>query len=127
MSINPFEHPLFIYSKNPRHKGELEHFTHIGSKGNPSCGDEVVFYVRVKNGRIEAISFEGRGCSVSQASADMLAEWVIGKTVEEISKLTDDAFLEEVIGGVIPTRIRCALVSLQALRKALEKKTNSQV
>ena len=119
MPDNPFEHPLFIYSKYPRHRGKMEDYTHSGQKGNPSCGDEVIYYLKVKDGRIEEVSFEGNGCSVSQASADILAEWATGKTVEEVLNLNEETFLNDIIGGVIPTRIRCALVSLQAMRKAL--------
>ncbi len=119
MPNNPFEHPLFIYAKYPRHRGKMEDYTHSGQKGNPSCGDEVIYYLKVKDGRIEEVSFEGNGCSVSQASADILAEWATGKTVEEVLNLDEETFLNDIIGGVIPTRIRCALVSLQAMRKAL--------
>ncbi len=119
MPNNPFEHPLFIYAKYPRHRGMVEGYTHSGQKGNPSCGDEVIYYLKVKDGRIEEVSFEGNGCSVSQASADILAEWATGKTVEEVLNLDEETFLNDIIGGVIPTRIRCALVSLQAMRKAL--------
>ncbi len=122
MSGNPFEHPLFIYAKYPRHRGRLEDFTHTGQKGNPSCGDEVVYYIRVEDGRIEEVSFEGRGCSVSQASADILAEWAMGKRVEEVLSLEEETFLNDIVGGVIPTRIRCALVSLQAMKRALAER-----
>ncbi len=119
MSGNPFEHPLFLYAKYPRHRGKMEEYTHTGKKGNPSCGDEVIYYVKVREGKIEEVSFEGNGCSVSQASADILAEWAIGRTVEEVLNLDEETFLNDIIGGVIPTRIRCALVSLQAMRRAL--------
>ena len=118
---NPFEHPLFIYAKYPRHRGKLNEFDAKGEKGNPSCGDEVIYYVKVEDGRVVDVSFEGHGCSVSQASADILAEWAIGKDIKEILSLNEEIFLNDIIGGVIPTRIRCALVSLSAMKEALKK------
>ncbi len=118
---NPFEHPFFVYSKYPRHRGKLENYTHSYGKGNPSCGDEVKYYVLVEDGRIKDIRFEGHGCSVSQASADILAEWSKGRSVEEVLALEEQVFLDEILGGVIPTRIRCALLSLQTLKEALRR------
>ncbi len=117
--MNPFEHPLFIYYKYPRYKRKLKTFNRIGHLGNPSCGDEIIYYVNVEDGKIKEISYEGHGCSISQASADILADWSINKNVEEVLKLSDNEFLE-MLGNVIQTRLKCALLSLETLKKALE-------
>jgi len=117
--MNPFEHPLFIYYKYPRYKGKLKIFNKKAHLGNPSCGDEIIFYVNVENNKIKEISYEGHGCSISQASADILSDFAIGKTVDEILKLQDNEFLN-MLGGIIQTRLKCALLSLETLKTALK-------
>ncbi|MEO0203118.1 MAG: iron-sulfur cluster assembly scaffold protein [candidate division WOR-3 bacterium] len=116
--MNPFEHPLFIYYKHPRYKGKLKKFNKTFHLGNPSCGDELVFYVYVENSKIKEISYEGHGCSISQASADILSDWAINRDIDEVLKLSNNEFLE-MLGGVIQTRLKCALLSLETLKKAL--------
>ncbi|MEO0144943.1 MAG: iron-sulfur cluster assembly scaffold protein [candidate division WOR-3 bacterium] len=118
--MNPFEHPLFIYYKYPRYKGKLKKFNASFHLGNPSCGDEIIFYVYIEDNKIKEISYEGHGCSISQASADILSDWAINKTVEEVLKLSDSEFLD-MLGGVIQTRLKCALLSIETLRKALKE------
>jgi nitrogen fixation protein NifU and related proteins len=119
MDKNPFEHPLFIYYKYPRYRGKLKNFNKFYHLGNPSCGDEIIFYVKVENNKIKEIGYEGYGCSISQASADILSEWALNKTIEEILNLKDIEFLE-MLGGVIQTRQKCALLSLETLKRALK-------
>jgi nitrogen fixation NifU-like protein len=75
--------------------------------------------VNVENNKIKEIGYEGYGCSISQASADILSEWALNKTIEEILNLKDNEFLE-MLGGVIQTRQKCALLSLETLKRALK-------
>lgn len=104
--------------KNPMNKGELKDATHSAELGNPSCGDKIKIFVKIKNGKIADASFVGTGCAISQASASVLTEVVKGKTVKEAKEMEPKALYDE-LGGVIQTRIRCATLSLSVLKKAL--------
>lgn len=117
---NPLEHPLYVYYKYPRYRGKLDNYNKTAHKGNPSCGDEIIFYVEVENNIIKQIGYEGHGCSISQASADILSDWALGKHVNEIINLEERQFLN-MLGEIIQTRIKCALLSLEVLKTALKR------
>lgn len=124
------------HSRRPRHRGVLEDATAVVSMRNPSCGDEITLQLRVADGRIEALRFEGEGCSISQASASMMSELLEGKTIEEsralLARFTEmvhgreDAARDRSLGDLralsgvakFPVRVRCALLAWDALREA---------
>lgn len=76
-------------SRRPRHRGALDPYTHRQEGVNPSCGDELTLTLRVADGRIAAAAFEGQGCAISQASADLMAEALVGRTLTEAQELSD--------------------------------------
>ena len=107
---------------------------------NPSCGDEIVLNLEYKDGVIEAGSFEGSGCAISQASADMMLDLIIGKKKEEALRLTD-IFLRMIKNHVteeelaeleeasvleyisrMPARVKCAVLGWRTLQEILEDK-----
>ena len=122
--------------KRPRNRGEIEDADIQEHLLNPLCGDEVTVYARSRDDDdLEAMSFTGRGCAISQASASMMTERLAGKNREE-AKAEMEAFLEmmrteenEDLGelaalkGVVqtPNRIRCATLAWDALRNGLER------
>ncbi len=125
--------------KRPRSRGELENADLEERLNNPLCGDEVTVYANLRDGRLDEVAFTGRGCSISQASASMLAERLLGKSREEAEKEIK-AFLEmmrteerEDLGdlaalkGVVqtPNRIRCATLAWDAFRRGLEGETGA--
>ena len=85
---------LMEHNAHPDYKFELEDFTHEHEGINPSCGDEMVLRLRVSDdgATIDECAFTGSGCAVSQASADIMAELVTGKTVDEAKRLADTFF-----------------------------------
>jgi len=113
--------PLLVdHYRFPRHKGEIENPHFSSQHHNPSCGDMVQFQGIVDtNGSISRISFNGHGCVISQATASLLSERVIGATVQHALtlKVTDIISLIEIELG--PTRLKCALLPLQALQQGL--------
>lgn len=112
------EHILDHY-QNPRHHGLIEKCTHKADGANPLCGDELTVTVHVVKGKIGEIGFTGRGCSISQASASMLCEMVIGKAITAVKKY-DKKTVYELMGiPLSPTRLKCALLSLATLKSAL--------
>ncbi|MFH0954662.1 MAG: SUF system NifU family Fe-S cluster assembly protein [Candidatus Micrarchaeota archaeon] len=104
--------------KNPLNKGELKDATNSAELGNPSCGDKVKIFIKVKNGKISDASFVGQGCAISTASASVVTEMIKGKTVKDALALKPQKLFAE-LGGVIQTRIRCATLGLSTMKKAL--------
>lgn len=125
--------------QRPRNRGKLENADFEEHLNNPLCGDEVTVYANLRDGRLDEVAFTGRGCSISQASASMLAERLPGKSREEAGREIE-AFLEmmrteerEDLGdlaalkGIVqtPNRIRCATLAWDALKRGLEGKSNT--
>src|SRR5947208_16679792 len=86
------------------------------SEDNPLCGDVVGMDFRVKDGVIEDIRFHGRGCAISQASASLLTERLKGLALEDAKRINKDDVLGELGIEISPARIKCALLSLRALK-----------
>jgi nitrogen fixation NifU-like protein len=132
--------------KNPRHRGTLDSPPAVRVEGlNPLCGDEVVVYVLVQDDTVADLAIGGQGCSISQASASMMAGAVKGKTLAEVRELShafkallsihdhehdgEETFdhpevalgeLEALRGTVkFPSRIKCATLSWNTLEQAL--------
>ena len=106
--------------KNPRHKGELDPHDFSYEDDNPLCGDRIRIDVRVDaNGRVTDASFSGVGCAISQASADLLTETIVGKSMEEVKRLSKDDILELLGIELGPVRLKCALLSLKVLKAGI--------
>ena len=129
---------ILDHYRRPRNRGELKNADLEEYLNNPLCGDDVTVYANLRDGRLDEVAFTGRGCSISQASASMLAERLLGKSREEAGKEIK-AFLEmmrteerEDLGdlaalkGVVqtPNRIRCATLAWDAFRRGLEGKAS---
>jgi nitrogen fixation NifU-like protein len=135
---------ILDHYRNPRHRGRLEAPTAHAEGQNPLCGDEVFLDLVVEDGTVEAVGVKGQGCSISQASASMMADAVAGRTVEEVEGLAGrframmdieagDAGIDqgrpgealgdlEALQGVrrFPVRIKCANLPWTTLSEALE-------
>ena len=84
---------------------------------SPWCGDHIQIDLRVDgSGIVTEAMFDGHGCAISQASADLLMESIIGKPVEEVKKLNKDSILELLGIELGPVRLKCALLSLKVLK-----------
>lgn len=112
---------ILDHYKNPRNAGRLAAPTHGHKEHNPSCGDVIDMTLVVGAGEtVDDVKFEGRGCAISQASASLLTDAVKGKTVEEIRAMDQDALFRLLAVPVHGSRIKCALLSLKTLHRALE-------
>ena len=113
---------ILEHYKHPHNAGRLEGADFSRKELNPSCGDAVELFVAMgQDGRVSEVKFDGTGCAISQASASMLTDRIKGMTMDELRALKqDDVFsmLEVPLGA---GRIRCALLSLKTLHKAIEK------
>ncbi len=113
--------PLILdHYKNPRNRGKLPKFLAKAEELNTSCGDRTTVYINVVNGKITAISHETDGCAVAIAGASILSEKLVAKSPEEISKLTEKDLVKILKVKLTPSRIKCALLPLLALQKALK-------
>lgn len=113
-----YEEIILDHWRHPRNKGRLPDATGAAVEANPLCGDVVRIEVKVEGGVLAAARFSGEGCAISLASASLLTELVEGKPVAEVEKLTDEDLLSA-LGGVVKTRLSCALLPLRALHRAL--------
>lgn len=103
--------------KNPQYRGELDPHDLTYEDENPLCGDHIRIDLRVdENNRVIEAGFSGHGCAISQASADLLLESVIGKTLDEIKALTKQDILDLLGIELGPVRLKCALLSLKVLK-----------
>ena len=112
---------ILDHYKHPRNSGRLEAPTHEHKEHNPSCGDIIEMSLMVGTGeKVEDVKFYGRGCAISQASASLLTEAVKGKTVAEIKAIDQETLFQLLAVPVHGSRIKCALLSLKTLHKALD-------
>lgn len=103
--------------KNPQYRGILDPHDISFEDDNPLCGDHIRIDLRLGvDGRVSEAKFDGQGCAISQASADLLVESIQGKTLEDIKALTKDDLLEMLGLELGPVRLKCALLSLKVLK-----------
>jgi len=108
---------IIDHFKNPGYKGELDPHDITFEDENPLCGDHLRIDLRVdENNRITEAGFSGHGCAISQASADILLESIIGKSIDEVKKLTKKDLLDLLGIELGPVRLKCALLSLKILK-----------
>jgi len=111
---------ILEHYKNPIHKGELENVEHSYEDENPVCGDFIHMDLKVdEQGVIQDAVFSGHGCAISQASADLLLETVIGKKLEEVQKMTSQDIIDLLGIELGPVRLKCALLPLKVMKAAL--------
>jgi nitrogen fixation NifU-like protein len=144
-----YQEVILDHSRHPRHFGALADATHRGEGYNPLCGDRVTVYLHLDGGdRIENISFEGKGCAISQASASLMTDLVKGRTIAEAEKLMGgflhlvkgeaqsadglagaDRETLEVMAGVsaFPMRVKCATLAWHTMKSALEGGASAEV
>jgi nitrogen fixation NifU-like protein len=108
---------IIDHYKNPHYRGRLDPSDIHFEDDNPLCGDHIEITLRVDgDGRVTDGRFDGKGCAISQASADLLIESVIGKPVEEVKKLSRQDVLDMLGIELGPVRLKCALLSLKVLK-----------
>ncbi|GAB3367653.1 Fe-S cluster assembly sulfur transfer protein SufU [Amycolatopsis echigonensis] len=137
-----YQEIILDHYKNPHGRGLREPFDAESFQVNPTCGDEITLRVKVSDGKVEDVSYDGQGCSISQASASVLTDLVVGHSVGEAFE-TMDAFVELMQGkgkvepdedvledgvafaGVAkyPARVKCALLGWMAFKDAVSSTT----
>ena len=119
--MDDFYRELIVeHYKNPAYKGSLDPHDYTYEDENPLCGDHIRIDLRVdENNVITEAMFSGHGCAISQASADLLMETIIGKPLEEVKKMNKETILDLLGIELGPVRLKCALLSLKVLKAGL--------
>ena len=119
--VNLYQEALLDHYRHPRHRGILAGANFSSGVHNPSCGDTVSMQGQVQEEIVCAVAFEGSGCVISQAAASMLCEYVRNKSVQLVKQLGKKSVTELIGIELGPTRLRCALLPLEALHKGLSE------
>jgi nitrogen fixation NifU-like protein len=119
---------ILDHYENPRHKAPLAEADVVVEGGNPGCGDIVKIYLKVdpETKRVSA-TFEGEGCTISQASASYLTEAVTGQTLDEVLAIDHSTLMDALGREIVQQRTRCATLSLDTLRAAIRKYEREQM
>ncbi len=136
-----YQQVILDHNKDPRNFGILNDATHIAHGHNPLCGDKVDIYLKIQDGKIDDVRFNGSGCAISKASSSIMTTILKGKTIEEAKELFEkfhkavtsdlddnldiiDLGKLAVFCGVreFPARIKCASLPWHTMMNALESK-----
>jgi nitrogen fixation NifU-like protein len=108
---------IIEHYKNPTYRGRLDPHDIQFADNNPLCGDHIEITLRTdEQGNVADARFSGHGCAISQASADLLMESIIGKPVEQVKQLNRQDVLDMLGIDLGPVRLKCALLSLKVLK-----------
>ena len=135
-----YQELILDHNASPHNFGEIKEFTNMACGHNPLCGDKITIFIQLKLNKILNIKFKGNGCAISKASASMMTDALIGKTIVEANKLFDNFhFLLtsdkeniknlDLLGKLLifkgvkkfPIRIKCATLSWHTMKAALDK------
>ena len=126
MSNFNYSEKVLEYFRNPRNMGKIQDPDGIGKVGNPTCGDVMWIYIKVKDGIITDCKFETFGCVAAIATSSALTELAKGKNFEQALKITNKDVANE-LEGLPPIKMHCSLLAEQGLRSAIDdycKKTS---
>ncbi len=134
-----YQEVILDHFRNPRHAGPIEDATHFADGVNPLCGDEVRLSARVDNDTISELGHESVGCAICVASASMMAEAAVGKTLDHFTGMAHDFYAMakgedrdlgklSALAGVsqFPMRVKCATLAWHTLESALAGKTEAK-
>jgi nitrogen fixation NifU-like protein len=122
MSI--YQEVILDHYRNPRNAKLLSDPTGSIHLTNPFCGDTITLQIKEEGTIITDVGYSASGCAISIATASMLSELIIGKTKEEVLKLDKDDIMEMLHITLSPNRLKCALLSLEAVHKVITNKKN---
>lgn len=135
-----YQEVILDHNRRPHHYGRLEAPTRTANGNNPLCGDRLVLDVKIDAGRVADVSFEGSGCAISKASASLMTDAVVGKSLDEARGLFDQFIAmitapidqtpvedDEQLGSLValagvrefPMRVKCASLAWHTLKSAL--------
>jgi nitrogen fixation protein NifU and related proteins len=114
-----YREEILDHYKHPHHFGHLDQADLCFHDSNPFCGDEITLELQVEDDKVVNAAFTGHGCAISRASASMMTDEIIGKSLEELRGWQKDQVLDLLGIEVGPVRVKCALLAFKALKGAV--------
>ena len=114
-----YSEKVMDHFSNPRNVGEIKDADGVGTVGNPTCGDLMTMYIKVKDNKLVDVKFKTFGCGAAIATSSMATELAKGRTIEEALALTR-AEVAENLGGLPPIKMHCSNLAADALHEAIK-------
>lgn len=114
-----YSEKVMDHYRNPRNVGSIENADAVGVAGSLTCGDQLKIYLKIENNIVTDAKFQTFGCGSAVASSSILTEMIIGKTVDEVRKITNKDIADE-LGGLPPEKMHCSVMGYEALEDALK-------
>lgn len=121
-----YSEKIMDHYKNPRNRGEMDDPTIKVDATNPICGDCTNIQMKIKDGVITDVMFESLGCAISIAAASMLTEYIKGRKVEEVKNISNEDLLGMMGAELTPTKTHCAVMSVEAVQRAIKSYENKK-
>jgi nitrogen fixation NifU-like protein len=118
--MSDYKEIIIDHYKNPRNQGELAGADKVIDEANSSCGDIIKIFVKLAEGKIADMKWQGIGCAISTAGASMLSEKVVGMTKEDLLKFGERGVVEMLGGEINAGRMKCATLAFRGLLKAFD-------
>jgi len=119
MNNQIYREVILEHYHNPHNIENIKHHTHQSRLVNYSCGDEINLKLLIENDKIKEVQHDTRGCAIAIASASILSDHIKNKSLDYIEDIDQDTMLELVAIKVTPSRLKCLLLPLEAVKKAL--------
>ncbi|MFQ5688053.1 MAG: Fe-S cluster assembly scaffold protein NifU [Candidatus Scalindua sp.] len=115
----PYSEKVMDHFMNPRNMGDIKDADAVGTVGNPACGDVMRLYIRVEDDKIAEAKFKTFGCGAAIATSSMATEMIKDKSLEDASKVTNEA-VAEALDGLPPNKMHCSVLAQEAIEAAIK-------